>query len=138
AVLRQRAPLALLGGCWLDTVSQPATQPAVIVNVLFTQHFRLYGEGNPQRGVHHLRARALEQAGMYLPAIDAVDFLAQARTRTLTAAHGLFQLSLSRLSASFLPEIVGAHAAHHLLGVDDRLLGLPARLGEDELTEVLT
>ncbi|HWE88574.1 MAG TPA: hypothetical protein VG317_03805, partial [Pseudonocardiaceae bacterium] len=48
-VLRERAPLTLIGGCWLDTVSQPATQPAEIVNTLFGQHFTLMGEGNPQR-----------------------------------------------------------------------------------------
>ncbi|MFI7546984.1 iron-containing redox enzyme family protein [Actinoplanes sp. NPDC049599] len=137
AVLRQRAPLALLGGCWLDTLSQPATQPAVIVNQLFGQHFVLHGEGNPQRGIHHQRRRALEEAGVYLPAIDAVDFLSQARTRDLTALHGLFQLSLSRLSASFLPETTGAHVAHHLLGVDDRLLGRTPRLSDTDLGEVL-
>lgn len=137
AVLRQRAPLALLGSCWLDTLSQPATQPAEIVNRLFAQHFQLLGEGNPQRGVHHLRRRALEQAGVYLPAIDAVDFFDQARTLQLTALHGLFQLSLSRLSASFLPETVGAHVAYHMLAVDDELLDSPHRLDSNELTEVL-
>lgn len=138
AVLRQRAPLALLGGCWLDTVSQPATQPAVVVNQLFTHHFVLMGEGNPVRGAHHLRRRALEEAGVYLPAVDAVDFFTRARTRPLTALHGLFQVALSRLSASFLPETVGAHVAHHLLGVDDRLLGLPPALDEAALLGLLT
>ncbi|GID91280.1 iron-containing redox enzyme family protein [Amorphoplanes digitatis] len=137
AVLRQRAPLALIGGCWLDTLSQPATQPAVIVNRLFGQHFVLHGEGNHQRGIHHQRRRALEEAGVYLPAVDAVDFLVQARARELTALHGLFQLSLSRLSASFLPETTGAHVAHHLLGVDDLLLGRASVLGAAELGEVL-
>nr|BFE74334.1 hypothetical protein GCM10020092_076350 [Actinoplanes digitatis] len=137
AVLRQRAPLALIGGCWLDTLSQPTTQPAVIVNRLFGQHFVLHGEGNHQRGIHHQRRRALEEAGVYLPAVDAVDFLVQARARELTALHGLFQLSLSRLSASFLPETTGAHVAHHLLGVDDLLLGRASVLGAAELGEVL-
>lgn len=137
AVLRQRAPLALLGGCWLDTVSQPATQPALVVNRIFGQHFELQGEGNPQRGVHHLRRRALEENGVYLPAIDAVDFGERARTRPLTALHALFHVALSRLPASFLPEVVGVHVAHHLLGVDDRLLGLEPRLSEKSLRAVL-
>ncbi|ASW57803.1 hypothetical protein CIK06_17690 [Plantactinospora sp. KBS50] len=136
-VLRQRAALALLGGCWLDTLSQPATQPAVIVNRLFAQHFAVQGAGQPQRCAHHLRRHALEQAGVYLPPIDGVDFFTQARTRDLTALHGLFQLSLSRLSASFLPEIVGAHVAWHLLGVDDELLAVPPRLAEADLLGVL-
>lgn len=49
-VLRQRAPLMLLAGCWLDDVSQTATQPSVIVNRLFGQHFFLQGEGTPSAG----------------------------------------------------------------------------------------
>lgn len=62
-VLRQRAPIALLAGCWLDTVSQPATQPSVIVNHLFRHHFGLKGEGNPQRATEYLRRHALESGG---------------------------------------------------------------------------
>jgi hypothetical protein len=133
AVLRQRAPIALLAGCWLDTVSQPATQPAIVVNRLFSQHFRLHGEGNPQRAVQHLRRRALEQAGVYLPDLDAADFVAKARSRPLTALHALFYLSLSRLPASFLPEVVGLNYAFHALGLDDTLLGLEPRLDDASL-----
>lgn len=133
AVLRQRAPLALLAGCWLDTVSQPATQPAVVVNRLFGDHFELQGSGNPQRGVHHERRRALEQAGVFLPAVDAADFTSRAQTRPLTALHALCYLSLARLPASFLPEVAGVHYAYHLLGVDDVLLGEQPRLGEARL-----
>jgi hypothetical protein len=137
AVLRQRAPLALLGGCWLDTVSQPATQPAVVVNRLFAQHFEAQGQGNPQRGWHHLRRRALESAGVFLPEIDAVDFLRRAHARPLTAVHGAFYLALSRLPASFLPEVVGVHYAISSLGVDDLLLGLEPVVPQRELDAAL-
>ncbi|HEX6870663.1 MAG TPA: iron-containing redox enzyme family protein [Micromonosporaceae bacterium] len=137
AVLRQRAPLALLGGCWLDTVSQPATQPAVAVNLLFGQYFRLQGEGNPRQSVSYLRHRALEQAGVFLPDVDANDFFAKAQTRPLTALHGLWYLSLARLPANFLPEVVGVHYAYYSLGVDDRLLALPPLLDQSELDALL-
>jgi hypothetical protein len=137
AVLRQRAPLGLLGGCWLDVLSQPATQPSVIVNRLFAQHFALRGEANPRRSLHYQRRHALEQAGVFLPEIAAVDFLAAAGARPLTALHGSFYLALSRLPANFLPELVGVHYAVLALGVDDLLLGLPPRLDEAELREVL-
>src|SRR5262249_11037585 len=50
-VLRERAPLALLGACWLEAVSQPATQPSIIVNRLYTQHFAQRGGGNPHHSV---------------------------------------------------------------------------------------
>jgi Iron-containing redox enzyme len=136
-VLRQRAPLALLGGCWLDVLSQPATQPSVIVNQLFAQHFTLRGAGNPLRSVHQLRRRALEEVGIYLPEIGATDFLARTGARPLTALHGSFYLALSRLPASFLPELVGVHYAFSALGVDDLLSGLAPMLPEPELREVL-
>ncbi|SES05000.1 Iron-containing redox enzyme [Streptomyces sp. yr375] len=137
AVLRQRAPLALLTGCWLDTVSQPATQPSVVVNRLFGQHFRLLGAGNPQRGLPRLRRRALEDLGVFLPEIETADFLHKAGARPLTEWHGCFQLALSRLPAAFLPELVGVHYALLALGVDDLLTGADAFLPETELRETL-
>ncbi len=136
-VLRQRAPLGLLGGCWLDVLSQPATQPSVIVNRLFAQHFLVRGEGNPRRSLHHLRRRRLEEAGIYLPEIGAADFLARADARPLTALHASFYLSLSRLPANFLPELVGVHYAFGALGVDDLLSGMTPMLPEPALREVL-
>jgi hypothetical protein len=137
AVRRQRAPLALLGGCWLDVLSQPATQPSVIVNRLFAQHYVLRGEGNPRRSLSHLRRRELEDAGIYLPQIGAADLQAQAETRPLTALHGSCYLSLSRLPANFLPELIGLHYVVLALGVDDQLAGTPPMLPEPRLREVL-
>jgi hypothetical protein len=137
AVVRQRAPLALLAGCWLDVVSQPATQPSIAVNRLFAHGWRLGGEGNRQRAVHHLRRGALERAGVYLPDIAAVDFLRRAEARPLSALHGCFYLALSRLPASFLPEVVGVHCAFHALGVDDLLLGPASPLSEVDAREAL-
>lgn len=137
AVLRQRAPLGLLGGCWLDVLSQPATQPSVIVNRLYPQHFRQRGEGNPRRSLHYLRRRQMEEAGVFLPEIGAADFLARADARPLTALHGSFYLALSRLPANFLPELVGVNYVFHALGVDDLLSGMTPMLGEPELRQVL-
>jgi hypothetical protein len=138
AVLRQRAPIALLGGCWLDVLSQPATQPSVIVNRLFAQHFTLRGRGNPRRSQHYLRRLHLEADGIYLPDIAAPDFLDQAAARPLTALHAGFYLALSRLPANFLPELVGVHYAYHAPGVDDLLSGTPPMLPEPELRDMLT
>ncbi|MFG2000937.1 iron-containing redox enzyme family protein [Spirillospora sp. NPDC048911] len=137
AVARQRAPLGLVGGCWLDTLSQPATQPSVLVNRLFEQHFVLRGEGKAGRSVHRRRRRALEDAGIHLPALTAADFLDKAQARPLTALHANFYLALGRLPASFLPEVVGVHYAFHALGTDDLLNGLAPALPEDRLRDVL-
>ncbi len=138
AVLRQRAPIGMLGGCWLDVLSQPATQPSVIVNRLYSQHFALRGAGNPRRSAASLRRRRLEEAGIYLPDVGAADFLARAGARPLTALHGSFYLALSRLPASFLPELVGAHYVFHALGVDDLLCGTKPMLAQQDLRDILT
>jgi hypothetical protein len=137
AVVRQRAPLGLLGGCWLDVLSQPATQPSVIVNRLYRQHFIQRGEGNPRRSLHYLRRRQMETEGVYLPEIGAAGFLGQAGARPLTALHSCFYLALSRLPANFLPELVGVNYVFHALGVDDLLADVPALLAEPALREVL-
>jgi hypothetical protein len=137
AVLRQRAPIALLGGCWLDVVSQPATQPSVIVNRLFAQHFTLRGRGNPRRSQHQLRRQHLEHEGIYLPDLAAPGFLDRTGARPLTALHACFYLALSRLPATFLPELVGVHYAHHALGVDDLLSGTTPMLPEPDLRDLL-
>ncbi|MEU8588237.1 iron-containing redox enzyme family protein [Streptomyces sp. NPDC048664] len=137
AVLRQRAPLALAGSCWLDTVSQAATQPAEIVGRLFGHHWILMGEGRFQAGQTARRRRALAELDVHLPAIEAEGFLREADVRPLTALHGAFRLALSRLPAAFLPEVVGVHCAAHLLGVDDLLLGTEPMLAEDDARSVL-
>ncbi|MDQ2956497.1 MAG: iron-containing redox enzyme family protein [Actinomycetota bacterium] len=137
AVLRQRAPLALLGGCWLDMVSQPATQPAIVVNRLYAQYFALRGGGNPLHDQQQLRRRALEFLDISLPELAAGDFMATTRARPLTALHGCFYLALSRLPANFLPEVVGVHYAFQSLGVDELLLGTSPTLGESLLNQTL-
>jgi hypothetical protein len=136
-VLRQRAPLGLLGGCWLDVLSQPATQPSIVVNRLFAQYFTLRGEDRPRRDAHAVRRRALENLDITLPEIGAAGFLAAAGARPLTALHACFYVALSRLPANFLPEVVGVHYAFHALGVDDLVTGTPPPLTDDALRETL-
>src|SRR6185437_2278494 len=136
-VIRQRALLGLLGGCWLDVLSQPATQPSVIVNRLFAQHYTLRGAGNPRRSLAARRRQAMEAAGVFLPDLAAADFAGRAGTRPLTALHGCWYLALSRLPASFVPELAGVHYAVLALGVDDMLAGQPPLLAEPELRAVL-
>src|SRR3954468_5641955 len=136
-VQRQRAPLALLDGCWLDMVSQPATQPAIIVNRLYAQHFLQRGAGNPLHGQEHRRRRALEASDVALPTIGAHDFLTKAGARPLTALHACWYLALSRLPASFLPEVAGVQYAYRTLGVDALLLDTEALLPAEQLAMLL-
>ncbi|MEU3405614.1 iron-containing redox enzyme family protein [Streptomyces sp. NPDC006670] len=137
AVLRQRAPLALTGGCWLDTLSQAATQPAEIVGRLFGQHWLLQGEGTSEAGLSGRRRRALTVHGVHLPGVESAAFLDAAGALPLTALHGAFHLALSRLPASFLPEVVGVHYAAHALGLDELLLGTEPMLAEADVRPVL-
>ncbi|MFD0305224.1 iron-containing redox enzyme family protein [Streptomyces sp. NPDC127119] len=137
AMVAQRAPLALIGGCWLDSISQPASQPATVVNHLVRHQFVWRGEGNPRRGLHQLRGHALEDLGVFLPDVMAPDFLRQAETRSLTAWHGAYRLSLARLPTNFLPEVVGTHYVLAALGVDELLLGTRPMLAEEDLRAAL-
>lgn len=137
AVLAQRAPLALIGGCWLDAVSQPATQPGLVVNQLVRHQFVWRGEGNPRRGLQQLRGQALETMDVFLPDVLAPDFLDQAEARPLTAWHGAYYLALARMPATYLPEVVGTHYVMAALGVDELLLGTRPMLAEAELRATL-
>lgn len=138
AVLRQRALIGGLSGCWLEVLSQPATQPSVVVNGLFAQYFTLLGAGDPLRATRYRRRRALEAAGVDLPEIGAPDFAARARLRPLASLHAAFYLALSRVPGNFLPEVLGVHVAFHALGVDDLLLGMSPALAVPDLLAVLT
>jgi hypothetical protein len=120
-MMRERAAIALLDACWLDAVSQPATQPAIIANRLFTHYWRLKGEGNPARSRAALRRRRLEQEGIFLPALNDVGFPREAEPTAATALQAAFLVSLGRYPVSHLPEIVGVHFALHALGLDQVL-----------------
>ncbi|MEU3552851.1 iron-containing redox enzyme family protein [Streptomyces fragilis] len=132
-VLRQRAPLTLLGACWLDTVSQAATQPSVVVNRLFGHHWLLQGEGEFERGQLARRRRSLAEQRVHVPAVESADFLRQTEARPLTALTAAFHLALSRLPSSFLPEVVGVHYATAALGTDSLLLGDEPLLAEEDV-----
>jgi len=136
-VRRQRAPLSLVAGCWLDTVSNPATQPSVIVNQLFRDYMLVKGDGEPGRSLDRLRRRTLEAGGSHLPHVAATNFLAKCEARPLTAWHGVCYVSLSRLPTNLLPEIVGLHYTYHALAVDDLVLDTTPMLSEPVLRETL-
>lgn len=136
-MLRERAAIALLAGCWLDTISQPATQPAGIVNDLFAHYWRLQGEGRPGRSVEARRRRLLEQFGVYLPPVGDPDFPREAGMGARTALHAAFLLSLSRYPVNYLPEVVGIHYASHVMACDSILLGEPPLLAENEIRSIL-
>ncbi|WP_457812478.1 iron-containing redox enzyme family protein [Sinorhizobium meliloti] len=136
-LLRGRAALSLLGDCWLDTVSQPATQPGVIVNILFGQRWLLLGEGCLTRSCVAMRRRALEAAGIFLPPISDPGFFRAAAADAMTSLQAAFLLSLSRYPATYLPELVGIHAASHALGIDDRVAGLAPIVTREAAWEAL-
>ncbi|MET0445654.1 MAG: hypothetical protein ABW151_13860, partial [Pseudorhodoplanes sp.] len=137
SLLRRRAALSLLGDCWLDTVSQPATQPAAIANILFGQRWLLLGEGCPARSCVALRRRSIEAAGIFLPPISDAGFFHVAATESVTSLQAAFLPSLSRYPATYLPELVGIHAACHALGIDDRIAGLVPIVTPDAAWEAL-
>ena len=136
-VLRERAPLALLGDCWLSGVSQPATQPAPVVNDLFRLHFANRGRGDIRHDQVARRRQMLAATLPDLPHPCANDFLERTSASALTAWHGACYLALTRLPCTFLPELIGLHWAHHVLRVDDHLLGLAPTGSEADVHAVV-
>lgn len=136
-VLTERAAIALTAGCWLDAISQPATQPDRAVNVLFGQHFRWLGQGTIEKSALESRRRALSDADVRLPSFMDESFAASADLSDSTALFVAFHVGLSRLAANAFPEIVGVHVAYHGLGIDDALLGqTPCIAGHDLVAAV--
>lgn len=135
--LRERAALSGLAGCWLDLVSQPATQPSEIVNRLFAHHWRTLGEGHPARSAAAIRRQVAERAGVLLPALADAAFPRETGMTAATALHGAFLVALSRYPVNHLPEVVGVHYAYHALGVDDALTGTAPVIAEEEALAVL-
>lgn len=136
-LLRGRAALSLLGDCWLDTVSQPASQPGAVVNLLFGQRWLLLGEGCSGRSSVAMRRRSLEAEGIFLPPISDAGFFHAAAPDAMTSLQAAFLISLSRYPATYLPELVGIHAASHALGIDDDLAGLTPVVTREAAWEAL-
>ncbi|MGL4310639.1 MAG: iron-containing redox enzyme family protein [Paracoccaceae bacterium] len=137
AVLRERAAIGLVANCWCDTVSQPATQPGRAVNVLYGHHFRWLGEGVIEKAVPELRRRAMNEAGVILPALIERSFAEKAMPTTSTALAAAWMVALSRYPANYLPEVLGAHIAYHAIGLDAALFGVETPFGEDDLAALM-
>ncbi|MBJ9977636.1 iron-containing redox enzyme family protein [Pseudomonas sp. S75] len=137
AVLKARAPISLVAGCWLDRVSQPATEPAMLVSRLTAHRFALKGKGVVGAGQQACRVRALAERGVHLPALYSARFMEACDAPTTVVQCAAFYLALSRWPASYLPEVLGVHYAHYRLAVDDRLLGGPSFLPATLLDRLL-
>ncbi|HGG5247172.1 TPA: hypothetical protein ACJGX6_003518 [Salmonella enterica subsp. enterica serovar Paratyphi B] len=104
-LLKQRALLSMLAGCWLDRVSQPATEPAGVVNLLNAHRFTLKGCGEISFSQQQQRQRRFAATGITLPFIGAPGAPTQLHSNALTLWQAAFWLAFSRLPASYLPEV---------------------------------
>lgn len=136
-ILRQRALLTLTRGVWLDYVSQPATEPANIICLLGGQNFHLKGSGEISQSQQQKFYRRFSQLGVDILGIYNKGILKNLQVNELTAWHVAFRLALSRLPASYLPEVVGFQYATYCLGFDDLLLDMPASLEMTSLEQLL-
>jgi len=132
-VLTERAAISQIAGCWLDIVSQPATQPDLSVNVVYGQHFRWLGQGVIENSVPELRRRALNKAGVMTPGVLDSGFVLKSDLSVSTALYAAFLTALSRFPANHYPEVIGVHVAYHALGLDERLLGVSSDISSKDL-----
>ncbi|CAI1114002.1 Uncharacterised protein [Serratia marcescens] len=136
-LLKQRALLSMLAGCWLDRVSQPATEPADIVNILNAHHFSVKGVSDIGHSQQQQRQHRFAALGVTIPFVGVPGALNQLQSNDLTLWQALFWLAVSRLPASYLPEVVGIHVAYYVLAFDDALLDMHAILCETQLSMLL-
>lgn len=123
ALLKERAPIALIAGCWLDNASQPATQPARVVNLLFAQHFADRGAGVWEQSTEQSYRHALGAQDMTLPPIAASAFVDSVQAADDTWLLASFYLALARYPANYLPEIIGLNWAFRAIGIDAHTAG---------------
>lgn len=136
-LLKQRALLSMLAGCWLDRVSQPATEPAAVVNLLNAHNFMVKGFGELDHGQQQQRQRRFAALGITIPFCGVPSVPVQLQSTELTLWQALFWLAFARLPASYLPEIAGIHFAYYSLGFDDALLEMPPSLTCGECVTLL-
>jgi len=136
-LLQQRALLTLTAGCWLDSVSQPATEPAEIVCILSGQNFKIKGCGEIADSQQKQRYRQLAAMGIAVPEVYTSGVTESLGSVELTAWQAALWLAISRVSASHLPEIVGFHYAYYSLGFDDVLLGLHSPIAKTQLDTLM-
>lgn len=136
--LKCRAPVALVAGCWLDRISQPATEPAYLVSLLMAQRLILKGGGEYRAGELATRRRLMEGHGVYIPDITSMAFEEACESPDCIFQDAAFYLALSRLPASFMPEVIGLHYAHYSLAIDDHILGGQVSLPIESLEGLLT
>lgn len=117
-LLRERAPVRALSGVWLESVSQPATQPAPLVNRLFRARC-LDQQGAPGRQPQWQRHHhVLLDNGLALPELADPAFERACLADTASWLQACFLQSLALYGARCLPEIAGVHWAFHALAVD--------------------
>lgn len=120
-LLRQFAPAALLGQCWLSRYSQAANCSAELTAALF----RVYQAGlDPEGGRSDVESYRvlLWQAGAHLPPIESRAFSEHEQLSEAAFRHALVRLCLARCAHDFQAELIGFTAAHvfGLSGIFDR------------------
>lgn len=127
----ERAPVGLVRGCWLEGVSQPATQPAELVNRIYRQYLRDTADGAPDASHEARYARSLQARGVLVPALSALHFTALREVSAFTWVFGTFALSLARFPANYFPELLGVNWVIRTLDVDG-LLGITGAASDAE------
>lgn len=117
-ILRHSSPAGLTEPCWLDNVSQPATQPARAVNALFRIYTARLGHGEVAKSASvHFRKRC-DLHGVTLPPVSASAFSQHEQIAEFAFLAPCYRLALGRHPRLFLPEIIGTTLAHYLLRID--------------------
>ena len=123
-IQKNRAILSLLHGCWLDLIAQPATQPDVLCNTLFTQSDWLKGHGQVQATRAALIRQALQANDIHVPELSDFDFLDHTDCSDYMVLLANYQLALTHYPVNHLPRIVAVNYVYQLLDIDQYIYEL--------------
>jgi hypothetical protein len=114
-VLLHQSPAGLTEPCWLDNVSQPATQPARVVNDLFRIYGGRLGNGDPSQSASVRFQTLCAQHDVFLPGATSSELARHDDIADSAYLAPCYHLAVGRHPRLFLPEILGTTLAHYTL-----------------------
>jgi hypothetical protein len=117
------APLGLIEGAWLQTITLPATSHQPAVASLFAAYLALLGSNagaSPAHGYRGLMARH----GLTMPATASAGFIADPQAGNAAFALGALQLTLAASVNEHFEEVLGYSAGYAASSSPWRLAGI--------------
>ncbi|MGB1011447.1 MAG: iron-containing redox enzyme family protein [Thiolinea sp.] len=127
-LLKQYAPVSLLDGCWLQNISLASNCHDETAAGLFHLYAQKIGDGDTTKHYGNLYRQLLQSAGIRLPEVNNRLFTTNKDILDSAFGRPVFQLALSLLPRTYLPELIGYTLGHFVASQDYLLMALTGQL----------